>query len=64
MPKLSPKDITSAFIQHGYYLRPDALKTLKVFLKGKQKKQGKATLSTILSSVTTVIESNTELADG
>lgn len=64
MPKLSPKDITSSFVQHGYYLRPDGLKTLKLYLKGKDKKIGKSILHNILTSVSTVIESNAELADG
>ena len=61
---LSPKDITSSFVQQGYYLRPKALQTLKIFLKQVDKVQGKILINQIISSVYTVIQSNQELSDG
>lgn len=63
MPKLSPKDITNSFTQQGFYLRPDGLQILKIFLKGKSKSAGKSILSDIIRGVNTVIENNAELSD-
>jgi hypothetical protein len=61
---LQPKDITSAFVQQGLYLRPKGLNLLKGFLNKKTKVEGKKLLLSIISSVFTVIQNNQDLADG